>query len=69
MSPQTIRCLMVAALLAVAASAHAQPAQTGTISGTVLDTSGGVMPGVTLTATSQDRGFIRLAVTDRKSVV
>lgn len=64
MSTQTIRCLMVAALLAVAASANAQPAQTGTISGTVVDTSGAVMPGVTVTATSLDRGFVRSAVTD-----
>ena len=64
MSAQTIRCLMVAVLLTVAASAHAQPAQTGTISGTVLDASGAVIPGVTVTATSQDRGFMRSAVTD-----
>ena len=55
-----VRCLMLAVLLAAAAAAaSAQPAQTGTISGTIQDDSGGVMPGVTVTITSQDRGFSR----------
>lgn len=61
---RTIRCLLIAAFLAVAAAAAAQPAQTGTISGTVLDSTGGVLPGVTVTVTSQDRGFVRSTVTD-----
>jgi hypothetical protein len=39
-----VRCLMPAVLLAAAAAAaSAQPAQTGTISGTIQDASGGVM--------------------------
>ncbi|MDP2390456.1 MAG: carboxypeptidase regulatory-like domain-containing protein, partial [Acidobacteriota bacterium] len=42
----------------------AQPAQTGTISGTVMDSSNAVLPGVTVTVTSQDRGFVRSTVTD-----
>ncbi|MDP2055534.1 MAG: TonB-dependent receptor, partial [Acidobacteriota bacterium] len=61
---RAIRCLLIAALLAVAASASAQPAQTGTISGTVMDSSNAVLPGVTVTVTSQDRGFVRSTVTD-----
>jgi hypothetical protein len=42
----------------------AQPAQTGTVSGVVEDATGGVLPGVTVTITSQDRGFSRSTVTD-----
>src|SRR5437899_7483495 len=43
----------------------AQGVPTGTVSGTTQDASGGVMPGVTVTITSQDRGFSRSAVTDQ----
>ena len=64
MSSLSIRCLMVAVFLLASVHAHAQPAQTGAISGSVLDATGGVMPGVTVTATSQDRGFARTVVTD-----
>jgi outer membrane receptor protein involved in Fe transport len=59
-----IRSLLVAALVITAAAAYAQPAQTGTISGAVEDTTGGVLPGVTVTLQSQDRGFTRSTVTD-----
>jgi outer membrane receptor protein involved in Fe transport len=58
------RCLLIAALVAPAAPAFAQPAQTGTISGDVKDATGGALPGVTVTITSQDRGFSRSTVTD-----
>ena len=58
------RGLLIAALAAVAAPASAQPAQTGTVSGTVLDATGGALPGVTVTILSQDRGFSRSTVTD-----
>ena len=51
-------------LAAAAAPLRAQPAQTGTISGTVQDPSGGVIPGVTVTLTSQQRGITRSTVTD-----
>jgi outer membrane receptor protein involved in Fe transport len=54
----------VAALVTTAAAAYAQPAQTGTISGVVEDTTGGALPGVTVTLQSQDRGFTRSTVTD-----
>jgi hypothetical protein len=59
-----VRTLLVATLVAVAAPAFAQPAQTGTISGEVKDTTGAVLPGVTVTITSQDRGFQRVTVSD-----
>ncbi|MEY4635509.1 MAG: hypothetical protein RJA55_1307 [Acidobacteriota bacterium] len=60
----SIRCVLAAVILLASANVHAQPAQTGTISGAVLDATGGVLPGVTMTATSQDRGFVRTVVTD-----
>src|SRR5438128_711480 len=58
------RSLVIVALAAVAAPLSAQPTQTGTISGLIQDTSGAVMPGVTVTITSQNRGFTRSTVTD-----
>ena len=58
------RSLLLAALVAAAAPLFAQPPQTGTISGVVQDSSGGVLPGVTVTLTSQDRGFARSTITD-----
>ena len=59
-----LRCVMVASILSAGALAYAQPAQTGTISGTVMDSSDAVIPGVTVIVTSQDRGFSRETVTD-----
>jgi hypothetical protein len=58
------RSLLVAALVAVAAPAFSQPAQTGTISGEIKDATGAALPGVTVTITSQDRGFSRSTVSD-----
>jgi outer membrane receptor protein involved in Fe transport len=58
------RSLLVAAFITTAATAFAQPAQTGTISGLVEDSTGGALPGVTVTIQSQDRGFTRSTVTD-----
>ncbi len=58
------RTALVATLVAVAAPAFAQPAQTGTISGEIKDATGAVLPGVTVTITSQDRGFARETVSD-----
>ena len=58
------RCVLVAALVASAAPAFAQPAQTGTISGAIQDATGAALPGVTVTITSQDRGFSRSTVSD-----
>src|SRR4026209_362668 len=58
------RSLLLAALVAAAAPLFAQPPQTGTISGVVQDSSGGVLPGVTVTLTSRARGFARSTITD-----
>ncbi len=56
--------LLALALAFVARLAAAQPAQTGTIAGAVADNTGGVMPGVSVTITSQERGVTRTTVTD-----
>src|SRR5687768_17815420 len=58
------RTLLAAALAAVAVPSLAQPARSGTISGEVKDSTGAVLPGVTVTLTSQDRGFARETVSD-----
>ena len=54
--------LALAMCLALVASAHAQ-ATTGRISGTVKDSSGGVLPGATVTVTETRTGFARDEVT------
>jgi hypothetical protein len=56
--------LVMAGLVGVAGPAAGQPAQTGTVQGDVRDATGGALPGVTVTITSQDRGFSRSTVTD-----
>ena len=57
-------CFAVLLAAAPAPMAGAQPAQTGTVAGAVADASGGVLPGVTVTITSQERGVTRSTVTD-----
>ena len=56
---------MVIALLALPVAAHAQEA---TITGTVTDTTGGVLPGVTVTALHEASGISFEAVTDERGV-
>src|SRR5258708_6463715 len=51
-------------VLLAAAIAHAQAGSTAQISGIVKDTSGGVLPGVDVTATQTDTGVKRTVVTD-----
>src|SRR6476620_5817101 len=52
----------VVAMLIACGSAWAQA--TATISGTVRDQSGGVLPGVTITVTQQDTGLTRTTVSN-----
>jgi hypothetical protein len=56
-----VRLLAAGALLLVAAAAHAQEA---TISGTITDTTGGVLPGVVVTAVHEASGNTFETVTD-----
>jgi carboxypeptidase family protein len=63
--------VLVAFLLALsfAAAAAAQgQAINGTIEGTVADTSGAVLPGVTVTVTNTDTGEVRVVVTNEAGV-
>lgn len=64
MTKLCIKLGAVVVLVAVGAStAYAQNAQ---ITGTVKDASGGIMPGVTVTAKNVDTGLLRAAVTDEQ---
>ena len=56
----TIGTLLLLVMTAAAARAQA----TAQLSGTVRDTSGGVLPGVTVTVTQTDTGFTRTVVTE-----
>jgi hypothetical protein len=56
---------MLCMVLWLPASAHAQEA---TISGTVTDTTGGVLPGVTITALHEATGNTFVAVTDQEGI-
>lgn len=57
---------LVGVLLATTAGAFAQTSQVGQIGGQVVDTTGAVMPGVSITLISEQRGFTRDAVTDEQ---
>jgi hypothetical protein len=58
------RGVMTLAMLAAVAAGAAAQTVTGTIQGTVTDTSGGVLPGVTLTVRHADTGAERVVVTN-----
>src|SRR5260370_35629384 len=58
------RCVLAAlAVLSVAAGAAAQ-SNTGQISGTIKDASGGLLPGVTVTVLNVNTAIPRVVVTD-----
>src|SRR6266850_4278568 len=59
------RLLGIVAILALPVVAHAQDA---TLSGTVTDTTGGVLPGVTVTAVNEASGNTFEGVTDERGV-
>ena len=61
-----LRVLAVSLLtLAIAPLAHAQGSTTSTISGTVLDSSGGVLPGATVTAKHLGSNVVTTAVSNK----
>jgi carboxypeptidase family protein/TonB-dependent receptor-like protein len=61
--------LLTAAVLLLPSPSAAQIGQTGTLTGTVADQSGAVLPGVTVTATGESViGGARTAVTDENGV-
>ena len=56
--------LFVSALVVVLTAASVSAQATGELAGRVTDESGGVLPGVTVTATQTDTGIMRTVVTD-----
>jgi hypothetical protein len=56
---RTARCLSLAAFVVILGCTSAWAQATASISGTVRDESGGVLPGVTVTATQTDTGLVR----------
>jgi hypothetical protein len=61
--------LSLLAVLAIASPAFGQSqAINGTIEGTVVDASGAVLPGVTVTLTNTDTGAVRSVVTNERGV-
>ena len=58
------RALIVLAVFTLSVTSQAQTV-TGTIQGTVTDSSGGALPGVTITIRNTDTGLERIAVTTK----
>src|SRR5688572_17043973 len=61
MVPRVVLAAVLLCLAPLAAPALAQT--TGTIGGSVLDASSGVVPGVTVSATNESTGLVRTATT------
>ena len=59
---------IILALTAVLALASAAAAQTGSVTGTVTDTNGGVVPGANVTAANSSNGISRTAVSNEQGV-
>ena len=59
-----LSCVSCGCLLVVFAATAALAQATAQITGTVKDSSGGVLPGATVTATQTDTGFRREVVSD-----
>jgi hypothetical protein len=61
-----IAAVTLAATLLVAVNAHAQSAVSGSIGGTVTDSTGALLPGATVTFTNTDRGeVVRVVKSDK----
>jgi hypothetical protein len=56
--------LLLLVLLACASPVRAQTAQVGQVAGEVRDASGALLPGASITLTSEERGFSRTTVSD-----
>ncbi len=63
-----LRILFVCAISMILASTHAYAAITGSISGRVLDSSGAVIPGVTVIALNQETGITQTVTTNGEGV-
>ena len=59
-----LRAILILAIAAVLSEGVAWAQATAELAGRVTDESGGVLPGVTVTATQTDTGFTRSTVSD-----
>jgi hypothetical protein len=64
--PRVVAALAAMALLAVTTPVFGQASTTATVRGTVEDTSGGVLPGATVTLTNAGTGASQIAVTNER---
>jgi hypothetical protein len=64
--PRVVAALAAMALLAVTTPVFGQASTTATVRGTVEDTSGGVLPGATVTLTNAGTGASQMAVTNER---
>ena len=64
--PKSCRVLLLAAAVCLASTAAFAQKTTGDMSGTVTDSTGGVLPGVTVTAVCPDTNLTRSAVSDNQ---
>jgi protocatechuate 3,4-dioxygenase beta subunit len=64
--PRVVAALAAMALLAVTTPVFGQASTTATVRGTVEDTSGGVLPGATVTLTNAGTGATQVAVTNER---
>jgi uncharacterized surface anchored protein len=62
-----VRALAVASILAIASGTSWAQGVTGTVTGTVKDAQGGVVPGATVILTSQTRGTVSVPVVTNQS--
>ena len=63
-----LRLVSVCAISMILASTHAYAAITGSISGTVVDSTGAVVPGVTVVAVNEQTGVQHSVVTNSKGL-
>src|SRR5688572_25983764 len=66
MKTGSLRCLAIVSMLLLSASSAY--AQESTLSGTIRDNTGGVLPGVTVTATNEAQGTTYETVTDEQGL-
>lgn len=63
-----IGCLALAAFVMAVPSPTSAQRQLGSIQGTIIDQTGAVLPGVTITVTNKDTGEVRTAVTNETGI-
>ena len=68
-TPMKRLCLAAVFLFFASSLLWGQSLTDGTISGTIVDETGGILPGVSVETTNTETGITRSAVTDDKDLV